>query len=78
MASNNQFEHPSIDWGAPDLYKEFTRFKDHVGFVFSGPLSDLNPKQQAGWLGTWIGSQGREIYRTLQWEEGEKEDPDKL
>lgn len=78
MATNNQFEHPSIDWGAPDLYKEFARFRDYVGFVFSGPLADLNPKQQAGWLGTWIGSQGREIYRTLQWKEGEKEDPEKV
>ena len=29
-------------------------------------------EEKAGWLGTWIGPQGREIYKTLQWEEGEK------
>lgn len=75
MASNTQFEHPTIDWGASDLYKEFTRFKDHVGFVFDGPLSDLTPKKRAGWLGTWIGQAGREIHRTFTWEEGESEDP---
>ena len=75
MASNTQFEHPTIDWGASDLYKEFTRFKDHVGFVFDGPLSDLTPKKRAGWLGTWIGQAGREIHRTFTWEEEESEDP---
>ena len=78
MASYTNFEHPSIDWGASDLYKEFTRFKDHVGFVFNGPLSDLENKKQAGWLGTWIGQAGREIYRTFTWEAGESEDPVKV
>ena len=78
-ASNIQFDHPSIDWGAPDLYKEFMRFKDHIGFVFSGPLSDIDKKKQAGWLGTWIGPQGREIYRAFQWaDETDKQDPDKV
>lgn len=78
MATATHFEHPSLDWNAPDLYKEYTRFKDHTGFVFAGPLSELTPKQKAGWLGTWIGPQGREIYRTLQWTDGEKDDPDKV
>ncbi|CAL8238943.1 unnamed protein product, partial [Gadus morhua 'NCC'] len=50
MASS-QFEHPKIDWDASDLYQEFSRFRSHVTFVFEGPLSDLAPKQQAGWLG---------------------------
>ena len=77
MASTN-FEHPSIDWEATDLYQEFIRFRDHVGFVFDGPLATLPDKQKAGFIGTWIGAQGRQIYRTLQWAEGEKEDPDKV
>ena len=74
MASS-QFEHPKIDWDASDLYQEFSRFRSHVTFVFEGPRSDLAPKQQAGWLGTWIGEQGRE---TLPWEDGEKQDPSKV
>lgn len=68
------FEHPTLDWGSHDLYKEFSRFRDHTSFVFDGSLSSLTPKQKAGWLGTWIGSQGREIYRTLDWQDGEKDD----
>ncbi|KAK0143702.1 hypothetical protein N1851_008363 [Merluccius polli] len=72
---NTQFEHPRIDWDAADLYKEFERFRSHVSFVFDGPLSELEAKQQAGWLGTWIGEQGREIYKTLTWADGEKENP---
>lgn len=41
-------------------------------FVFEGPLSEQSAKQHAGWLGTWIGEQGREIYKTINWTEGEK------
>lgn len=74
----SQFEHPSIDWDASDLYQEFERFRSHVTFILDGPLSDLTAKQQAGWLGTWIGKQGREVYKTMIWTEGEKEDPSKV
>lgn len=76
--ATSQFEHPKFDWEAADLYQEFDRFRSHVTFVFDGPLSELTAKQQAGWLGTWIGGQGREIYKTLNWAEGEKEDPEKV
>lgn len=70
-----QFEHPKIDWDAADLYQDFDRFsRSHTTFVFDGPLSELTAKQQAGWLGTWIGEQGREVNKTLEWAEGEKED----
>ncbi|KAJ8366207.1 hypothetical protein SKAU_G00150380 [Synaphobranchus kaupii] len=72
------FEHPKIDWDAADLYQEYERFRSHVGFVFAGPLSELENKAKAGWLGTWIGEQGREIYKTLEWGNGEKEDPAKV
>lgn len=72
------FEHPHIDWDSQDLYQEFSRFRDHVGFVFAGPLSKLQAEEQAGWLGTWIGPQCREIYTTLQLEEGEKGHPAKV
>ena len=74
----SQFEHPKIDWDASDLYQEFERFRSHVTFVFDGPLSAIAAKRQAGWLGTWIGEQGREVYKMLAWGEGEKEDPAKV
>lgn len=74
----SQFEYPKIDWDAHDLYKGFERFRTHATFVFDGPLSGLAAKQQAGWLGTWNREQGRDIYKTLAWEEGDKEDLTKV
>lgn len=78
VAMTMQFEHPKIDWDAADLYQEFQRFRSHVSFVFAGPLSALVSRQKAGWIGTWIGEQGREIYKTLEWADGEKDDPVKV
>ena len=72
------FDHPHIDWDSQDLYQEFSRFRNHVGFVFDGPLSKLNAEEKAGWLGTWIGPQGWEIYKTFQWEEVETANPVKV
>lgn len=70
------FEYPSIDWDAADLFQEFSRFRSHVDFVFAGPLADLADKKKAGWLGTWIGESGRQIYKTLQWASAnDKDDP---
>ena len=69
------FEYPTGDWGVADLFGEFTRFRDHVQFVFAGPLSELSPKQKAGWLGTWFGAHGREVYEMFTWEETKKDDP---
>ena len=44
-----------------------------------GPLSSASDKSKAGWLGTWLGAHGREIFRTMSWEKEEhKQDPDKI
>ena len=66
------FDHQHIDWDSQDLYQEFSCFRIHVGFVFDGLLSKLEAEEKPGWLRTWIGPQGQEIYKTLQWEEEEK------
>lgn len=78
MTSQIPFDSPHIDWDSQDLYQEFSRFSNHVGFVFDGPLCKLKAEEKAGWLGTWMGPQGREIYKTLQWGEGEQKDPGKV
>ena len=72
------FDHPSMDWNATDTYQEFKRFKEHVSFVFAGPLSKATNAERAGWLGMWVGQQGRELHKTFSWAEGEKEDPGKV
>jgi len=78
MAAGINFEQPTLDWSAPDIFQEFKRFEQHVEFSFLGPLATADMKHRAGWLGMWIGQQGREIYKTFMFEEGEKENPDKI
>ena len=67
-----QFEHPKFNWDAPEPYQEFKRFREHCEFVFAGPLSDANEKQKCGWVGSWIGEHGREVYKTLEFTEEER------
>ena len=75
MATNFQFEYPVLDWDAQDTYQEFIRFRQHVDFVFKGPLTKASDKDRAGWIGMWIGRQGREVYKTLTWQEAEEDNP---
>ena len=78
MAASAHFDPPHLDWEAPDMYQEFCRFKQHVEFVFKGPLTSARDKDRAGWLVIWIGKQGREIYKTFVWEEGDTDKPNKI
>ncbi|XP_052762296.1 uncharacterized protein K02A2.6-like [Mya arenaria] len=78
MAMNIPFDHSRLDWGARDLYSEFQRFKQHVEFTCQGPLAGTEKKVLACWVGMWIGQEGREIYKTLDWKEGEKDDNTKI
>jgi len=80
MASGSgmNFEHPSLNWGASDMYQEYSRFKQHVEFTFKGPLATTDEKHKCGWLGMWINQQGREIYKTLNFVDDKEEDPDKI
>lgn len=73
MACN--FEQPAFNWTAADVYQEFSRFKQHVEFTFKGPLAKSEKKDKAGWLGMWIGQQGREIYKTFTFNPNEEDDP---
>ena len=64
MASVN-FGHPTIDWDSASLYQEFVQFRNHVGFVFDGPLADL-PDKRKGQAGLKHGSENKdERYRRL-------------
>ena len=75
MASGFSFEQPCFNWDAKDVYQEFQRFQQHVEFTFKGPLAKADKKDCAGWLGMWIGQQGREIYKTFKFEAGQEDDP---
>ena len=73
MATIAPFEQPTFHWGAGDVYQEFKRFKQHVEFTFKGPLATADKASKAGWLGMWIGQEGREIYKTFTWAAAEDE-----
>lgn len=62
MAASLAFEQPKMNWGASDEYQEFRRFNQHVEFTFKGPLAKSHDSDKAGWLGMWIGQEGREVY----------------
>ena len=40
------FDHPHIDWDSQDLYQEFSRFRNHVGFVFDRPTANSKQKKK--------------------------------
>lgn len=58
---------PSMNWKAMNLDQEFRRFKLHCDFVFDGPLASKNAAAKAGYVMTWLGDKGREIYSTMTW-----------
>ena len=72
------FEQPRFDWQAGDMYKEFCRFKQYVGFIFKGPLAKSDNKHKAGWIGMWIGQVGREVYKTFVFQNEDEDKPEKI
>ncbi|XP_062601691.1 uncharacterized protein K02A2.6-like [Saccostrea cucullata] len=92
MAAAAQFDPPNLDWVTPDMYQEFCYFKQHVQFVFKGLLTSAkdkdratgtwslraSPCDRAGWLGIWVGKQGREVYKTFEWDSGDEDKPNKI
>lgn len=75
MASGISFDQPRFNWDTSDEFQEFQRFKQHVEFTYKGPLAKTDKKDRCGWLGMWIGQQGREIYKTFNFDAGQEDDP---
>ena len=72
------FNQPWFDWQTGDLYQEFCRFKQHVGFIFIGPLDKSDNKHRAGWIGIWIGQEVREVYKTFVFKNEDREWTEKI
>ena len=56
---------PVMDWSATDLPAAWQAFREHVTFMFDGPLSDSQEAQKCNYLMLWIGAKGREVYKTF-------------
>ena len=57
---------PSIDWQSNDLESAWRNFKQHVEFMFSGPLKSKSEEEKCSYLMIWVGDKGRQIYTTWQ------------
>ena len=63
---------PVMNWQANDLAAAWQEFIDHVTFVFEGPLNDKTEAQKCNYLMLWVGTKGREIYKTFTMTEEQK------
>ena len=74
----NKFWTTNIRLVGPRSFPRIQKVRTARRVQFLGTLATADMKHRAGWLGMWIGQQGREIFKTFTFEEGEKENPDKI
>lgn len=55
---------PSMDWQSQDLEGSWKSFRQHVEFMFSGPLKGKEEPEKCSFLMLWVGEKGRNIYST--------------
>ncbi|CAG2185889.1 unnamed protein product [Mytilus edulis] len=55
---------PKMDWESSDLPTSWKTFKQHVQFMFEGPLKSKNEETKCNYLMIWVGNKGRDIYST--------------
>ncbi|XP_069129346.1 uncharacterized protein [Argopecten irradians] len=55
---------PQMDWCKTDLVTAWKSFKQHVEFMFSGPLKKKGEVEKCSYFMLWIGEKGRNIYST--------------
>ena len=55
---------PCMDWQAQDLEVAWKSFKQHVEFMFSGPLKAKSEEEKCSYLMIWVGEKGRNMFQT--------------
>ena len=58
-SSNPKFKRDSVD-----LMGEWKAFRQHVEFMFKGPLRAKNEEERCCYLMLWVGDKGRRIFST--------------
>jgi hypothetical protein len=61
-----------MNWDTSDLPNAWRKFKEHVQFVFGGPLKAKDEATQCNYLMIWVGEKGRDLYCTWELSEDEK------
>ncbi|MCG8047630.1 MAG: RNase H-like domain-containing protein [Candidatus Thiodiazotropha endolucinida] len=53
-----------MDWDKHDLEQSWKSFKQHVQFMFDGPLKAKDEEEKCAFLMLWVGEKGRSIFQT--------------
>ena len=62
---------PKMDWESGDLPTAWKSFKQHVQFMFDGPLKGKNEETKCKCLMIWVGNKGCDIYSTWNLQKAE-------
>ena len=55
---------PFMDWEKQDLEQSWKSFKQHVQFMFDGPLKKKDEEEKCAYLMLWVGEKGRSLFQT--------------
>ena len=55
---------PYMDWEKQDLEQSWKGFKQHVQFIFDGPLKKKDEEEKCAFLMLWVGEKGRRLFQT--------------
>ena len=55
---------PKFNWDSADLVGEWKAFRQHVEFMFKGPLRAKNEEERCCYSMLWVGEKGRRIFST--------------
>ena len=53
---------PKFNWDSADLVGEWKAFRQHVEFMFKGPLRAKTEEERCCYLMLWVGEKGRRIF----------------
>ena len=57
-------DNPKFNWDSTDLVGEWKAFRQHVEFIFKGPLKVKNEEERCYYLMLWVGEKGIRILST--------------
>ena len=63
---------PKFNWDSADLVGEWKAFRQHVEFMFKGPLRAKNEEERCCYLMLWVGEKGRRIFSTWDMTEAQQ------
>ena len=69
---------PVMNWKASDLHMEWIQFEKQIKLLFKGPLKHDTPTEHSSYIKTWITESGREILKSINPPNEERDCPYEL